>query len=79
MPQAIREIDLHGKNRYQAQISIEAALRRSYGVYVLRLIHGFHRGTSLADFIEATYREDPRVLQLEHPYPGATDLVLRRL
>ncbi len=40
MQPGIMELDLHGKNAYQARVSIDAALRRaSSGVYRLRLIH----------------------------------------
>ena len=46
-------IDLHGKNKYQAKVAIDAALRRSRGVYRIRLVHGFNRGTELRDFIRA--------------------------
>ena len=38
----VMELDLHGMNTYQAQIAIDAALRRcGGGVYRLRLIHGY--------------------------------------
>lgn len=43
MQPGIMELDLHGKNAYQARVAIDAALRRaSSGVYRLRLIHGYH-------------------------------------
>ncbi|MGI6028519.1 MAG: hypothetical protein ACOX81_03800 [Candidatus Heteroscillospira sp.] len=70
-------IDLHGKNRYQAKIIIDAALRRSRGVYRLRLVHGFNRGTELRDFIRAEYAGRPGVLRLDNSESGATTLVLR--
>ena len=48
----IFEIDLHGKNEYQAKVTIDAALRRAKaGTYRLRLIHGYHGGTALRDMI----------------------------
>ena len=41
MQPGIMELDLHGKNAYQARVAIDAALRRAGGgVYRLRLIHG---------------------------------------
>ena len=50
MQPGIMELDLHGKNAYQARVAIDAALRRaSSGVYRLRLIHGYHGGTALRD------------------------------
>ena len=48
MQPGIIELDLHGKNAYQARVAIDAALRRcGGGVYRLRLIHGYHGGTAL--------------------------------
>ena len=73
----IEELDLHGKNTYQARIAIDAALRRAgKGTYRIRVIHGFHSGTALRDLIRAEYGQ--RVLRLETGIdPGVTDLVLR--
>ena len=49
----IMELDLHGKNTYQARVAIDAALRRcGGGVYRLRLIHGYHSGTALRDLVD---------------------------
>lgn len=77
MPAAIHRIDLHGYNRYQAQIAIESALKHAWGVYVIRLVHGYHQGTSLRDFIRETYQDDPRIIKLVSPSEGCTDLYLR--
>ena len=73
----ILDLDLHGKNEYQARIAIDAALRRAgKGIYRIRLIHGFHGGTALRDMIRSEYAD--RVLRLETGIdPGVTDLVLR--
>lgn len=79
MSLAIKEIDLHGKTIYQAEIAIEAALRRSWGLYTIRLIHGYHSGTALRDFIRETYASDPRIVRLGINNPGITDLHLREL
>ena len=47
--------DLHGKNAYQAKVTVEALLRRAdRATYRLRLIHGCHGGTALRDFIRET-------------------------
>lgn len=72
----ILELDLHGKNEYQAKVAIEAALRRAKaGTYRLRLIHGYHGGTALRDMIRRDYATKClRVLPLDN---GRTDLVLR--
>ena len=75
-----REIDLHGKNVYQARIAIDAALRRAGGdVYRLRLVHGYHNGGALMRMIAETYPRHPRVLRLVRVGDGATELVLREL
>lgn len=72
----ILELDLHGKNEYQAKVAIDAALRRAKaGTYRLRLIHGYHGGTALRDMIRRDYAgKCLRVLPLDN---GRTDLVLR--
>lgn len=76
MQPGIMELDLHGKNAYQARVAIDAALRRAGGgVYRLRLIHGYHGGTALRDLCRE-YAGHPRVLRLVAS-PGSTDLVLR--
>ena len=71
-------LDLHGCTVYQAKQAVDAALRRSRGVYRLRLIHGFHGGTALRDMLRASYRSHPSVLRVEFGLNGGeTDLVLR--
>ena len=43
----IWEIDLHGKNEYQARVTLDAALRRVRpGTYRIRVIHGHHGGAA---------------------------------
>lgn len=71
--------DLHGKNTYQAKITIDALLRRARGgTYRIRLVHGCHGGTALRDFIRSEYAHHPRVKRLVlSPDGGATELVLR--
>ena len=68
-------LDLHGKNEYQARIAIDAALRRSRGVYRIRCIHGYHGGTVLRDMLRRDYTG--KVLRLQTINEGTTDLVLR--
>lgn len=72
-------LDLHGMTCYQAQVAIDAALRRAGGsVYRVQLIHGYHGGTELRAMIRRVYAKHPKVLRLELGLnPGATDLVLR--
>ena len=78
MTGGVVELDLHGMNTYQAQIAVDAALRRAgNGTYRLRLIHGYHGGTALRDLCRE-YAGHPRVLRLVAS-PGSTDQVLRDL
>lgn len=72
-------VDLHGKNKYQTKLTVDALLRRAGGgTYRLRLIHGCHGGTALRDFIRTEYGRHPRVKRLIlSPDGGATELVLR--
>ena len=78
----VKVVDLHGRNRYQAGIALEAALRQSQGhpgLYRIRVIHGSHGGTVLRDLVRTTYAHDPRVLRLIPDGENATILVLREL
>ena len=79
MNAGVWEIDLHGKNEYQARVAIDAALRRAKaGTYRIRCIHGHHGGTALRDMVRSQYAADPRVVRLETGVgSGVTDLVLR--
>lgn len=79
MNPGIIELDLHGKNKYQARVAINAALRHSKGVYRIRLIHGFHNGTELRDMIRDEYEELPSVIRLEKTNDGISELVLREM
>ena len=72
----IVEIDLHGKNSYQAKVTIDAALRRARaGTYRLRIVHGYNSGTALRDMVRQEYAG--RVLRVVALDQGRTDLVLR--
>ena len=79
MTPGILELDLHGKNTYQAKVALEAALRRAgAGTYRIRIIHGYHGGTVLRDMVRRVYGAHPRVKRVEGGFgPGITDLVLR--
>ena len=72
-------VDLHGKNTYQAKVTVDAMLRRvKAGTYRLRLVHGYHGGTALRDFIRTEYVHHPKVRRLLlSPDGGTTELVLR--
>lgn len=75
----VMELDLHGKNSYQARVTLDAALRRaSKATYRIRCIHGYHGGTALRELVRQEYAVHPRVLRIETGLgPGITDLVLR--
>lgn len=75
----IVELDLHGKNVYQARLAIDALLRRSAGAARIRLIHGSSRGTALRDMIWDEYAGKAGVLRLVKISPDVTDLVLKEL
>ena len=77
--QSIIEIDLHGKNRYQAKVAIDASLRRARpGLMRLRIIHGCNGGTALRDMVREEYAAHPKVQRLETRLgDGVTDLILR--
>ena len=79
MQSGIVTVDLHGKNTYQAKVTLDALLRRAgAGTYRVRVIHGSHGGTALRDFIRTEYVHHPRVKRLLlSPDGGATELVLR--
>lgn len=81
MNESIIELNVHNMTRYQAQIAIDAKLRRAPGsCYRIRIIHGYHSGTSLRDMIRAEYGKNPKVKRVELGLnPGITDLVLREL
>ena len=74
------QLDIHGMNRYQAKAAIDAALRRSKGVYRIRIIHGGNHNTVLRDMIAEEYSVHPQVLRIERgANPGQSELVLREL
>ena len=74
----IVELDLHGSNVHQAEISINAALKRSRGAYRIRIIHGYHGGQAIKTMLRERYSKHPAVLRLEYGMnQGQTDLVLR--
>ena len=78
MTGGIVELDLHGMNTSQAQIAIDAALRRAgSGTYRLRLIHGYRGGTAIRDMLWTTYTHRGQVKRLVTIHDGVTDLVLR--
>ncbi|MGI6690962.1 MAG: Smr/MutS family protein [Clostridiales bacterium] len=73
------DIDLHGKNLYQARIAVDSALKRATAAdYRLRIIHGYINGTAIRDMLLSEYARHPRVLRIERGgNPGQTVFVLR--
>lgn len=73
------ELDLHGKNLYQARVAVDAALRRATSAdYRLRVIHGYRQGSALKDMLREEYARHPKVLRFESSLnPGETIFVLR--
>ena len=76
---AVVTLDLHGKTQFQARVALDAALRRSKGVYRIRAIHGYHNGTALRELVWREYAVHSPVLRLEAVNESTTDLVLREL
>ncbi len=79
MYRGTEKVDLHGKNKYQARIALDAVLRRvRRGVYRVQVIHGYHYGTELRDMVREGYRDHPKVLRVEDgSNDGETILILR--
>lgn len=79
MFESIVEIDLHGRNSYQARVAIDAALRRaSAATHRIRVIHGCNSGTALMDFVREEYRNHPKVRRIAAgSNRGITELILR--
>lgn len=79
MSAGILTTDLHGKNTYQAKVTVDALLRRAgNGTYRIRLVHGYHGGTALREFLRAEYACHPKVKRIMlSPDGGTTELVLR--
>lgn len=74
----IYTLDLHGCNVHQAKIAIDAALKKSRGVYRIRIVHGYHGGTAIRDMVRRDYAKARGVLRIELGLnQGETDLVLK--
>lgn len=79
MQSGILTLDLHGKNTHQTKVAVDALLRKAgNGTYRIRLIHGYHGGTALRDFLQSEYGHHPKVKRfLTSPDGGTTELILR--
>lgn len=78
---AFEEIDIHNMTKEQAKIAIDAKLRKNKGEMCrLRVIHGYHGGTVLRDFVRSHYKKYPGVKRIEIGLnPGETELIIREL
>ena len=74
-------IDLHGLMRQDAMKRIDRVLASAGPfIYQLRLVHGYHRGTSLRSMIQDEYRYHEKVLRIQPgDNPGVTILILKEL
>lgn len=79
MTSAFVELNLHGARLDEAREKIDEALfSADAGVYRIRVIHGFHRGTAIRDMILSEYRWHEKVVRIEAgDNRGQTDLILR--
>jgi len=73
------ELNVHGMTVTQAQVAIDAKLRRANSaVYRIKVIHGYNSGTALRDMIRKNYQKHPKVKRIELGLnQGVTELVLR--
>ena len=78
---AFVDIDLHGLRQDEAIRVINKAIAAADSTtYQIRLIHGYHRGTSLRTMIYEEYRYEPKVKRImPGDNPGITGLVMREL
>ena len=78
---AFVEIDLHLLRQDEAIRVINKAIAAADSTtYQIRLIHGYHRGTSLRTMIYEEYRYEPKVKRImPGDNPGITVLVMREL
>ena len=74
-------IDLHGMFQDEAINVIDRALKNAdNSTYQIKLIHGYHRGTSLKNMIMDEYKYDPKVIRIQPgDNMGTTILVLQEL
>ena len=81
MSDAFVEIDLHGLRQEEAIRVISKAISAADSrTYQIRLVHGFHRGTSLRTMIYDEFRYEPNVKRIiPGDNPGITVLVMKEL
>lgn len=81
MSTGIIEADIHGMTALEAQMYIDNILKKAdASVYRIRVIHGYHGGTSLKHMLidEYSYGRNAKVKSIQGGNnPGITELVLR--
>lgn len=80
---AVIEIDLHGLRTDEAIRKVKNEVNKApRSVYTIRVIHGYHGGTSIRSAImeEFSYGRNDKVIRVKPgSNPGITELVLREL
>ena len=80
---AVIEIDLHGLRTDEAIRKVKNEVNKApRSVYTIRVIHGYHGGTSFRSAImdEFSYGRSDKVIRVKPgSNPGITELVLREL
>ena len=80
---AVIEIDLHGFRTDEAIRKVKNEVNKAqHSVYTIRVIHGYHGGTSIRSAImdEFSYGRCDKVIRVKPgSNPGITELVLREL
>ena len=80
---AVIEIDLHGLRTDEAMHKVKNEVNKApRSVYTIRVIHGYHGGTSIRSAImdEFSYGRNDKVIRVKPgSNPGITELVLREL
>jgi len=77
----IIEVDIHGMTANEAKSYIDKILKKvDRSVYRIRVIHGYHGGTSLKSMLteEYSFERSEKVKKIQGGNnPGITELVLR--
>ena len=78
---SITKIDIHGMRPEEAVKTLSRLIDGAPDtVYRIRVIHGYHRGTSLRSMIQYEYRYHSKVLRImPGDNPGVTIPVLKEL
>ena len=77
------EVNTHGLYVEDALKAVDKAVKSAgKGVYKIKVIHGFNRGTSIrtAIYDEYKYGDNPKVKRVANgDNPGITELILREM